>query len=417
MIGSALAAVRESIDRLTAVDLHALGDGDIARVVLETCGLRERLACFEAEALARFQESGAWATDGSYSAANWLTTRTGTGRADASSRLRLGKLLRRMPRARDAFAAGDIAQAHVRLLGTCVTPRTRAAFERDEELLVRHAGTLGADDFAHVVRRWMELNDDDGAEPADEKDTFHMSRTLDGRLKGRFDLGAEAAAVVEAAINEKVQELFQRDTRNREIDPTDPYLDLPPANRRARGLTELIEQGAAAEDNPARRKPAFNVFIDPLTFAGGDAGLDAIRELEDRTLLPLRVTELLRCDCEAARVVLSAEGAVLDLGRTQRICSEQQRRALIARDRRCAVPGCCRPAHWTDAHHVHWWMRDGGRTDIGNLVLLCRHHHRRIHGGHLTVRMIDGVPKFWLADGRQLTPNGPAPSTGPPLAA
>ena len=32
------------------------------------------------------------------------------------------------------------------------------------------------------------------------------------------------------------------------------------------------------------------------------------------------------------------------------------------------------------AHHITHWA-DGGPTALGNLVLLCGHHHRLIHSG------------------------------------
>jgi hypothetical protein len=47
------------------------------------------------------------------------------------------------------------------------------------------------------------------------------------------------------------------------------------------------------------------------------------------------------------------------------------------------------------AHHlVHW--ADGGATALGNLVLLCGHHHRTIHSTPWQVRLNpdDGRPEF-----------------------
>jgi HNH endonuclease len=53
-----------------------------------------------------------------------------------------------------------------------------------------------------------------------------------------------------------------------------------------------------------------------------------------------------------------------------------------------------RSPRWTDAHHIRSWTRGGG-TDLANLVLLCRHHHRLIHEGDWTVRIAgDGLPEF-----------------------
>ncbi len=52
------------------------------------------------------------------------------------------------------------------------------------------------------------------------------------------------------------------------------------------------------------------------------------------------------------------------------------RRALDHRDRGCRFPGC--GLRFCDAHHVTHWA-DGGATRLGNLVLLCRRHHRAAH--------------------------------------
>jgi hypothetical protein len=51
------------------------------------------------------------------------------------------------------------------------------------------------------------------------------------------------------------------------------------------------------------------------------------------------------------------------------------------RDGGCVHPGCQRTAAFCDAHHVRHWAH-GGPTDLDNLVLLCRHHHRTLHAGH-----------------------------------
>jgi hypothetical protein len=56
------------------------------------------------------------------------------------------------------------------------------------------------------------------------------------------------------------------------------------------------------------------------------------------------------------------------------------RRALEIRDRHCQWPGCERPASKCDGHHVVHWIH-GGPTDLDNLTLLCRRHHRMVHEG------------------------------------
>src|SRR5919198_1200762 len=49
-------------------------------------------------------------------------------------------------------------------------------------------------------------------------------------------------------------------------------------------------------------------------------------------------------------------------------------------------PGCDRPQSWCDAHDVRHWA-DGGGTST-TLVLLCRPHHRAMHG-EFRVGMVD----------------------------
>ncbi|HEX2374877.1 MAG TPA: HNH endonuclease signature motif containing protein [Actinomycetota bacterium] len=45
---------------------------------------------------------------------------------------------------------------------------------------------------------------------------------------------------------------------------------------------------------------------------------------------------------------------------------------------------------WCEAHHVRHWLH-GGPTDLANLVLLCRAHHRAVHeGGWRLARGPDG---------------------------
>ncbi len=69
----------------------------------------------------------------------------------------------------------------------------------------------------------------------------------------------------------------------------------------------------------------------------------------------------------------------LQLGRAARLFTPAQKAVLIARDGGCAWPGCLRPPSHTQAHHIRWWERDEGPTDVENGIMLCAHHHHRVH--------------------------------------
>ena len=86
----------------------------------------------------------------------------------------------------------------------------------------------------------------------------------------------------------------------------------------------------------------------------------------------------LMCDLDVGPVILDALGVPLDLGRTERFFTRDQRRALARRDGGCVFPGCGALPHRCDAHHVVHWI-DGGPTDVVVGVLLCRRHHGVVH--------------------------------------
>jgi hypothetical protein len=107
------------------------------------------------------------------------------------------------------------------------------------------------------------------------------------------------------------------------------------------------------------------------------------------------------CDAVLEAVLVGRTGDVLNLGRRQRTVSTHQRRALIARDGGCVIPGCHAPGAWCDGHHAQWWSK-GGRTDLDNLALLCPRHHADVHAGIWSLDVRDGLP--WARPPRWMDP-------------
>jgi hypothetical protein len=83
------------------------------------------------------------------------------------------------------------------------------------------------------------------------------------------------------------------------------------------------------------------------------------------------------CDAAVQVVATSRNGDILDAGRTRRLPTPRQRAAVIARDRHCV--GCQAPVSHCQIHHIRWWGRDHGPTDLDNLVLVCWRCHTHIH--------------------------------------
>ena len=86
----------------------------------------------------------------------------------------------------------------------------------------------------------------------------------------------------------------------------------------------------------------------------------------------------LACTAKILPVVLGGDSLPLDLGRTRRLFNAKQRLAMAVRDKKCRAEGCDVPATWCEAHHLTPWQR-GGHTDLADGVLLCSHHHHRVH--------------------------------------
>ena len=90
--------------------------------------------------------------------------------------------------------------------------------------------------------------------------------------------------------------------------------------------------------------------------------------------------------------VFGGESLPLDLGRDARLFSWPQRLALAERDGGCAC--CGLDVAYTEAHHIDWWKRDAGPTDLDNGVLLCPPCHGRIHDDGWIIKVHDGQVWF-----------------------
>ncbi|WP_104105702.1 HNH endonuclease signature motif containing protein [Nocardioides sp. 616] len=102
----------------------------------------------------------------------------------------------------------------------------------------------------------------------------------------------------------------------------------------------------------------------------------------------------LACTADLVPAVLGTKSEPLDLGRTARLFSPAQRKALALRDQQCRADGCTIPATWCEAHHLVPWSREGA-SDLDNALLLCSFHHHRIHDDrYLHQRLPNGDVRY-----------------------
>jgi hypothetical protein len=132
-----------------------------------------------------------------------------------------------------------------------------------------------------------------------------------------------------------------------------------------------------------------------------------VSELDDAGPIHPQTARRWACDASISRVLVRGRSEPLDVGRRTPVVPAPLRRAVVLRDHHCRFPGCDRPQAWCDAHHIVHWA-DGGATALSNLVLLCRPHHRLLHGtDRFRVELAHGRPLFRRSDGSILEDRAP----------
>jgi hypothetical protein len=265
---------------------------------------------------------------------------------------------------------------------------------------------LTTDQAAKLAIHLREVIDPDGAEPRDEVHQQQRSLTIaqahDGMIRGRFALTPEQGGVWLASIqamqsprvagpssggprfvsdSEFMAQTATADTRTQ-------------AQKNADTVTELIARAAGAPDMPRINGSAttvnVHISLDDLEAGRGVGWIDGV----DEPVAASTVAQL-RCHSPIAATLFGDRGEVLYHGKSKRLFTAAQNRALAARDGGCVWPECDRPPSFCETHHANEWVSDDhppGRTDIDNGVLLCHFHHSHLHRSSWKLTMHAGVP-------------------------
>ncbi|WP_169951452.1 HNH endonuclease signature motif containing protein [Microbispora sp. H11081] len=92
-------------------------------------------------------------------------------------------------------------------------------------------------------------------------------------------------------------------------------------------------------------------------------------------VLPVTGVHRLARTSTLMRIVMDADGQVLDMGRKVRLATPAQRRAIFARYATCWIDGCPLPATMCQIDHADNWST-GGLTDLKLLGPACQFHNR-----------------------------------------
>jgi Domain of unknown function (DUF222)/HNH endonuclease len=279
------------------------------------------------------------------------------------------------------------------------------SFSEAEALLVEAAREHSPQGLARVCSTWRaHVKEQMLGEGSDEelhaRRRLHASRTLMGMVRVDADLDPLTGDALLCALGA----ITDAETKA----PGDEPDPRSPAQRRADALGELCLRYLDGPDRAkvAGERPHVALLVDLEMLKEGLSSVSGIAELEHSGPVGASIARQVSCDSALTRIVMGTGSEPMDVGRKTQVVPPAMRRALVARDRGCRFPGCDRPPGWCDAHHVVHWA-DGGPTSLGNLALLCRRHHRLIHGRtRFTLAMIQGRPVFSRPDGSVLQDRG-----------
>ena len=326
----------------------------------------------------------------------------------ASTVMERAATLESAPAMAAALDRGAVTAGHVDAITRA--GRMLDAAQREElmgrvDALVGVAELASQAEFARRVRDEVRrVQADDGMDTLERQRRATTLRTwvdLDGmwNVRGRFD--PVTGVKLDARLTDSLHALFAASTPDG--CPTDPIAKQD--HLRALAFADVTLNGGGGS-KPGRVDFVVVIDADAPSVTGPVAEFSIPVEIPARVLAELAGDADVRTVVVRNGIVLHAPGN-LDLGRTTRLANRAQRRALRGLYATCGIPGCHVHYDRCKLHHVIWW-RNGGRTDLDNLLPVCVRHHHKIHdtGWELT-----------LGPNRELTvryPDGTTQTTGPP---
>jgi hypothetical protein len=332
----------------------------------------------------RIATSGHWEATGHRSPASLLASLEGGTTGDAQRTLETGRRLAGLPGVEQAARSGRLSGAKVAAItgAASVDPSAEGhllAGAEDGSLLevrsrcrtVRSTAAardpLAAERRIHARRTFAWWHDDEGAFCFQGRDTAERGAALLARL-------LPAAERIDRQRRAGGGDGAPRGGGDRP--PPEPAAAL-----RADALFALVAGAAddlpGSPDDVVRGAPSATVIVRVDLEALRRGGTLPGERCDIAGLGPVPVATARHLLDDAFLAIVFAEAgdirAVSHRGRTVR---KSLRTALVERDAgTCVVPGCGATRTLEIDHVVP--LEQGGPTELGNLALLCRHHHRR----------------------------------------
>jgi hypothetical protein len=298
-----------------------------------------------------------WRAEGATSLEAWIVQRCGVSVPTARAWAHVAERLFDLPQLGAGLSEGELSFDKVRAVVDSATPET------DRELRER-ARTCSVHQLAQLNRYRKGTSDakaktDYEARSVRFNDTF---RTLTAQLP------PESYAEVRSCLEARARQLPSDGETRWDQRVYDAFLE--------------IVRLAGRSGSSRSASPHVVVVHVPLATVV-DESSELAGELERDGLISGETVRRLACNATIVVAVDDDVGHTMYEGRARRYPTDSQRREIMRRDRHCRFPGCTNVT-FTNAHHIAPWNL-GGPTDLDNLVLLCEHHHHRVHSRDWTM--------------------------------
>ena len=365
VVSAALKDARDCDPMFLTPDEKAAAVVDLGRVEAQLLELRLRVLA-EAGDVAEVSAAR--------DAAAWLAPRLHEEYAALRSELELGRSLQAFPVLSAALADGRIGRAHavvaVRALEALdVGPDILA---RAESALAEEAQRLTPSQLRKAGRYLLAVIDPDAADEAEARAIADEEAGADRQtrlaLKQRGDGTTRISGVLPDLAAAHLRTCLEAFTQPRVAGLAADGRRLPTPRLAGLALCDLIES-IDPRTLPDHGGDTTTVIVTvSLEDLRRDLGAAALGGIESSERLSASAVRRLACSARIIPAVLGSASEVLDLGRSARLFSKAQRKALRSRHATCQAVDCTVRSVWTDAHHQDPWSRGGG-TDLNNAVL------------------------------------------------
>lgn len=351
-----------------------------AEYLANSQALINALQAMQHEVVAAFDATGGARQLGARTTSSWLQKALNLTGIQAGSLVHTSRALRdRLPCTAEHFRQGSISLEHVQAIRKAHR-RLGEGLERVERTVSTFASENDVRQTRRLINTLIDQYDPTAADEEAEDEREHRYVSLSETMGGWWQIDG----LLDPATGQKLKiamDVFA--ARSGEDDPRIPK------QRRCDALSEIADRALGQVDRPSGAAAVtITVTADQLRDGSGVSWPDGL--LVSRTDLAIHT-----CSADVAYVVgfptdQPPRWEPLAVGMSQRYATPAQRRALAVRDGGCVHPGCTvRPERCIAHHIVHW--RDGGPTDLSNLVLLCDYHHREVHLNRLEILHHDAV--------------------------